>query len=126
LSPRLLEAGAIKVYAICTHGILSGPAVQRINNSMFEAVVVTNTIPQDQNMKEAAKIKVRVTIYFLFVFGCCAFRLHGCFILVFLLLWSFKVGTVVPLFHLKKKFSQYVGFCCVHVNTVQSSLFEFL
>jgi phosphoribosylpyrophosphate synthetase len=67
LSPRLLEAGAIKVYAICTHGILSGPAVQRINNSMFEAVVVTNTIPQDQNMKEAAKIKVRVTIYFLFV-----------------------------------------------------------
>lgn len=54
---KLLEAGAIKVYSICTHGILSGPAVSRINNSLFEAVVVTNTIPQDQNMKEAPKIK---------------------------------------------------------------------
>ena len=46
----------MKVYAICTHGIFSGPAVSRINNSMFEAVVVTNTIPQDQNMKDAPKI----------------------------------------------------------------------
>lgn len=55
---RLLEAGAVKVYAICTHGIFSGPAVSRINNSMFEAVVVTNTIPQDQNMKDAPKIQV--------------------------------------------------------------------
>lgn len=57
-SCRLLEAGAVKVYAICTHGIFSGPAVSRINNSMFEAVVVTNTIPQDQNMKDAPKIQV--------------------------------------------------------------------
>ena len=36
---RLLEAGAVKVYSICTHGILSGPAISRINNSMFEAAV---------------------------------------------------------------------------------------
>lgn len=55
---RLLEAGAQKVYAICTHGIFSGQALSRINDSMFEAVVVTNTIPQDLNMKEAPKIKV--------------------------------------------------------------------
>ncbi|RUS87676.1 hypothetical protein EGW08_004517 [Elysia chlorotica] len=54
---KLLEAGAVKVYAICTHGIFSGPAISRINNSMFEAVVVTNTIPQDQRMKEAPKIQ---------------------------------------------------------------------
>lgn len=55
---RLLEAGATKVYAICTHGILSGPACSRINSSMFEAVVVTNTIPQDEKLKNCAKLQV--------------------------------------------------------------------
>lgn len=49
----------MKVYAICTHGILSGPAISRINNSMFEAVVVTNTIPQEERMKAAPKIQVK-------------------------------------------------------------------
>ncbi|XP_060556669.1 ribose-phosphate pyrophosphokinase 2 [Ruditapes philippinarum] len=53
---KLLEAGAVKVYAICTHGILSGPAISRINNSMFEAMCVTNTIPQEERMKAAPKI----------------------------------------------------------------------
>jgi ribose-phosphate pyrophosphokinase len=56
---RLLSAGASKVYAICSHGIFSGPAVSRINNSPFEAVVVTNTIPQEENMKNSNKIQVR-------------------------------------------------------------------
>jgi ribose-phosphate pyrophosphokinase len=55
----LLSAGASKVYAICTHGIFSGPAISRINNSPFEAVVVTNTIPQEENMKNSNKIQVR-------------------------------------------------------------------
>ena len=55
---RLKEAGASKVYAILTHGIFSGPAVSRINNADFEAVVVTNTIPQDHHMKESSKIQV--------------------------------------------------------------------
>ena len=41
-----MEAGAVKVYAILTHGIFSGPAVSRISDACFEAVVVTNTIPQ--------------------------------------------------------------------------------
>lgn len=54
---KLTEAGASKVYAICTHGIFSGPAISRINNSVFEAVVVTNTIPQEERMKCASKIK---------------------------------------------------------------------
>ena len=56
---RLLSAGASKVYAICTHGIFSGPAISRINNSPFEAVVVTNTIPQEENMKNSNKIQVK-------------------------------------------------------------------
>nr|XP_027235607.1 ribose-phosphate pyrophosphokinase 2 isoform X1 [Penaeus vannamei] len=54
---KLMEAGATKVYAILTHGIFSGPAVTRINNACFEAVVVTNTIPQEQHMKESNKIQ---------------------------------------------------------------------
>lgn len=55
---KLLEAGATKVYAILTHGIFSGPAISRINNACFEAVVVTNTIPQDEHMKDCSKIQV--------------------------------------------------------------------
>ena len=63
LSPpytRLKEAGATKVFAILTHGILSGPAIERINKSDLEAVVVTNTIPQTEKMQQCPKIKVRI------------------------------------------------------------------
>uniref|UniRef100_A0A914Q9N4 Ribose-phosphate pyrophosphokinase n=1 Tax=Panagrolaimus davidi TaxID=227884 RepID=A0A914Q9N4_9BILA len=41
---------------MCVHGVFSGPALQRLNNSCFEAVVVTNTIPQEENMKKCSKI----------------------------------------------------------------------
>ncbi|XP_037934787.1 ribose-phosphate pyrophosphokinase 2 isoform X9 [Teleopsis dalmanni] len=54
---RLVEAGALKVYAILTHGIFSGPAISRINNACFEAVVVTNTIPQDGHMRDCPKVQ---------------------------------------------------------------------
>jgi len=55
---KLLEAGATRVYAVLTHGIFSGPAISRINNACFEAVVVTNTIPQEHQMKECSKIQL--------------------------------------------------------------------
>ncbi|KAJ8985175.1 hypothetical protein NQ317_012828 [Molorchus minor] len=54
---KLMEAGATKVYAILTHGIFSGPAIARINNACFEAVVVTNTIPQDEHMTTSSKVQ---------------------------------------------------------------------
>merc|ERR1711892_916964 len=57
-SNKLVEDGATKIYAILTHGIFSGEALTRINNSQFQAVVVTNTIPQDKNMRECSKIQV--------------------------------------------------------------------
>lgn len=57
---RLIDAGAIKVYAILTHGIFSGPAISRINSAPFEAVVVTNTIPQEEKMKACPKIQVHI------------------------------------------------------------------
>lgn len=55
---KLTEAGASKVYAILTHGIFSGPACQRISQATLEALVVTNTIPQEKNMKDCPKIQV--------------------------------------------------------------------
>jgi len=54
----LHEAGAVKTYAICTHGILSGSAITNINNSKFECVVVTNTIPQESKMSLSTKLQV--------------------------------------------------------------------
>jgi len=53
-----LTDGAVKVYAICTHGIFSGPAISRINSSPLEAVVVTNTIPQEESMQKSSRIQV--------------------------------------------------------------------
>lgn len=56
---QLTIAGAGKVYAILTHGIFSGPAITRINQGTFQSLVVTNTIPQDLNMKHCSKIQVK-------------------------------------------------------------------
>ncbi len=41
----LAESGAKAVYACCTHPVLSGPAIERIQNSKIEELLVTNTIP---------------------------------------------------------------------------------
>lgn len=43
--PALLEKGAKRIFASCTHPVLSGAAVERIEGSALEEVVVTNTIP---------------------------------------------------------------------------------
>lgn len=59
---KLLQAGATKIYAILTHGIFSGPALSRINAACFEAVVVTNSIPQVQHMTECQKIQVMLQL----------------------------------------------------------------
>lgn len=44
----LREQGAGRIYASCTHPILSGSAIERIESSGLEEVVVTNTIPLDE------------------------------------------------------------------------------
>lgn len=41
----LLDHGAKQVYAAATHGVLCGPAIERLRNSPFQQVVVTNTVP---------------------------------------------------------------------------------
>jgi ribose-phosphate pyrophosphokinase len=53
----LLDQGATEVYAAATHALLSGPAVQRLQNSPIKEVVVTNTL-QIGEAKQFAKLKV--------------------------------------------------------------------
>jgi ribose-phosphate pyrophosphokinase len=43
----LKEAGATKVYGCATHALLNGPALERIQNSVFDKLVVTDTVPID-------------------------------------------------------------------------------
>ena len=54
----LKENGASAVYACATHGVLSGPAIERINNSDIEEVVLTDTIPLGDKMQQTTKIRV--------------------------------------------------------------------
>ncbi len=51
------EAGAIQVTACCTHAVLSGSAIERINNSELDEVVVTNTIPLSEEGQQCSKIR---------------------------------------------------------------------
>lgn len=51
------EFGAKEVYAGCTHGILCGPAIERIANSDIKELVITNTVPLPKE-KQIDKIKV--------------------------------------------------------------------
>ncbi len=53
----LKEQGATKVVAYCTHPVLSGPAVQNIENSKLDELVVSNTIPLHPNAKNCARIR---------------------------------------------------------------------
>ena len=51
----MLERGAISVRAVCTHALLSGNAYERIENSLLEELIVTDSIPPK---KQSPKIKV--------------------------------------------------------------------
>ena len=42
---KLKEMGANEVHACCSHAVLSGPAIQRLNDSLIKSLVVTNSIP---------------------------------------------------------------------------------
>ena len=53
----VMERGAKRVVAVATHGVLSGPAVQRIQDSPLDEVVVTNSIPLSDEALASKKIK---------------------------------------------------------------------
>ena len=53
----LIDRGASEVWAMATHGVLSGPAVQRLNDAPISRVVLTNTLPLPAE-KQSPKIEV--------------------------------------------------------------------
>lgn len=52
----LLSRGASRVDVVATHGLLSGPAVERLRKSPIEEVVITNTIPAEHKNLEKLKV----------------------------------------------------------------------
>ncbi len=54
----IMNLGAVEVQACATHAVLSGPALERIENSVLSSVVVTNTIPLTAAAETSGKIKV--------------------------------------------------------------------
>lgn len=54
----LKKEGAVQVYALITHGILSGDAIDRINASALDKVIVTNTVPQQEHQARCPKLEV--------------------------------------------------------------------
>ncbi|HAG52054.1 MAG TPA: ribose-phosphate pyrophosphokinase, partial [Deltaproteobacteria bacterium] len=53
----LIKQGAKDVYACCTHPVLSGPAIERLRKSPLKEVIVTNTIPLNDEARGLNKIK---------------------------------------------------------------------
>ncbi len=54
----LIERGAQSVSAVCSHGVLSGPAVERIQDSVLTQLLITDTIRPSPAAAACAKIKV--------------------------------------------------------------------
>lgn len=54
----IMRNGANEVHAACAHPVLSGPAIERIEKSILKTVVVTDTIPLNNNARACDKIMV--------------------------------------------------------------------
>ena len=61
----LKERGAKSVYAYCTHAVFSGPAIERIEQSQIDEVVVTDTIPLSEPGNRCGKVR-QLSVAFLF------------------------------------------------------------
>ncbi|MBW2637148.1 MAG: ribose-phosphate pyrophosphokinase [Deltaproteobacteria bacterium] len=57
----LKKEGALEVYACCTHPVLSGPAIERIESSEIKEVIITDTIPLNEEAKSCKRIKTLST-----------------------------------------------------------------
>lgn len=55
---HLMEAGASEVHAYISHGVLSGPAVERITNSVMTSLVITDSIEPTAAVKAAPNIRI--------------------------------------------------------------------
>jgi ribose-phosphate pyrophosphokinase len=54
----LMEQGASEVHSYITHGVLSGPAVERVSKSVMKRLVITDTIEPTQAVKSAPNIRI--------------------------------------------------------------------
>jgi len=54
----LMEKGARQVVAACTHAVLSGSVIEKVNNSAIKELIVTNTIPFDSKKEQSKKLTV--------------------------------------------------------------------
>ncbi|MFT4151174.1 MAG: ribose-phosphate pyrophosphokinase [Paracoccaceae bacterium] len=54
----LMENGAAEVHAYITHGVLSGPAVERVSKSVMKSLVITDSIEQGDKVKAASNIRI--------------------------------------------------------------------
>jgi len=61
----LRKAGARRVIGCCTHGVLSGPAIERLKSSAIEELVVTDTIPVRAEAEKSGKVHVRSVAHLL-------------------------------------------------------------
>ncbi|MDT8856777.1 ribose-phosphate pyrophosphokinase [Paracoccaceae bacterium Fryx2] len=54
----LMEAGAVEVHSYITHGVMSGPAVERIQNSVMKSLVITDSIEPSEAVRAASNIRI--------------------------------------------------------------------
>ena len=54
----LMDAGATEVHSYITHGVLSGPAVERITKSVMKSLVITDSIEPSAHVKAAKNIRI--------------------------------------------------------------------
>jgi len=54
----LIESGASEVHSYITHGVLSGPAVERVTNSVMKSLVITDTIEASEAVRNAKNIRI--------------------------------------------------------------------
>lgn len=54
----LIDAGATEVHSYITHGVLSGPAVERVENSVMKSLVITDSIEPTEEVKSAKNIRI--------------------------------------------------------------------
>ncbi|MFN4173295.1 MAG: ribose-phosphate pyrophosphokinase, partial [Pseudorhodobacter sp.] len=54
----LVENGATEVHSYITHGVLSGPAVERVANSVMKSLVITDSIEPSEKVRAASNIRI--------------------------------------------------------------------
>lgn len=87
----LLENGAVEVHSYITHGVLSGPAVERVTNSVMKSLVITDSIEPTEAVKTCPNIRIVPTAP---IFGQAILNIWGGMSVSSL----FETDTLVPIY----------------------------